>query len=331
MSGEATGAQPQPAAAQPAVAQPQPAAAGYMGFVGVSTAASSIMSVFPRWAEALDLPTDTLVGHDLPVDATPAQYIALLALIRDDPHHLGALVTTHKMSLFDAAHDMFDELDEFATLCGEVSSISKRDGLLIGHAKDPITAGLALGEFLPATHFADTGADAVILGAGGAGTALSWCLAERDDRPARIIVTDTSDERLAHLREVHRRHGTPASLIHCVNVSEAGAGNAVLMDAAPRSLIVNATGLGKDRPGSPLGDDAVFPMGAFVWEFNYRGTLEFLAQARGQAAARDLVVVDGWRYFIHGWTQVIGEVFGVSITPELVEELAVLAEFARAT
>jgi len=302
---------------------------GYMGFVGVSTAASSIMSVFPRWAAALDLPTHTLVGHDLPVDASPAQYVALVELIRDDPQHLGALVTTHKMSLFDAAHDMFDELDEFATLCGEVSSISKREGRLIGHAKDPITAGLALDEFLPATHFADTGADAVILGAGGAGTALSWYLAERADQPASITVTDTSNERLSHLYDVHRRHGTPDSLIRYLNVSEPGATNAVLADAAPQSLIVNATGLGKDRPGSPLGDDAVFPARAYVWEFNYRGTLEFFAQARAQEQDRELRVVDGWRYFIHGWTQVIGEVFGVEMTPERVEELAAIAEFAR--
>ena len=40
---------------------------GYMGFVGVSTGSSSIMSIFPRWADALDLPTRTLIGHDLPV------------------------------------------------------------------------------------------------------------------------------------------------------------------------------------------------------------------------------------------------------------------------
>ena len=313
-----------------AVNNPNAAHTNYMGFVGVSTASSSIMSIFPRWADALGLPTRTLIGHDLPVDASPAQYVALVEQIRDDPHHLGALVTTHKMGLFDAANAMFNEFDEFATLCGEVSSISKRDGRLIGTAKDPITAGLALDEFLPATHFADTGADAVILGAGGAGTALSWCLVERADRPASIVVTDTSDERLAHLRDVHRRHGTPESLIRYVNVSEPGAGNAVIADAAPGSLIVNATGLGKDRPGSPLADDAVLPLGAYVWEFNYRGTLEFLAQARSQAAERELTVVDGWRYFIHGWTQVISEVFSVEMPPARVEELATIAEFARA-
>ncbi|MET1017290.1 MAG: shikimate dehydrogenase [Leifsonia flava] len=302
---------------------------GHMGFVGVSTSGSSIMTIFPRWAEILDLPTRTLIGHDLPLDATPADYRALVEAIRDDPEHLGALVTTHKMGLFEAASDLFDELDSFSTLCGEVSSISKRNGALLGHAKDPITAGLAASEFLPSDHFGSTGAHVLILGAGGAGTALSWYLSERDDRPAAITVTDTSTTRLEHLRDVHARRGTPADLISYVLASDPQV-TIDLLDGLPAgSLVVNASGLGKDRPGSPVPDGAAFPAGAFVWEFNYRGSLEFLAQAREQEAASDLVVVDGWRYFIHGWTQVIAEVFSLTLTDELVERLADAAADAR--
>ena len=302
---------------------------GHMGFVGVSTSASSIMTIFPRWADILDLPTRTLVGHDLPLDATRADYRALVEHIRDDPDHLGALVTTHKMGLFEAASDLFDDLDSFSTLCGEVSSISKRDGALLGHAKDPITAGLAASEFLPDDHFTVTGADALILGAGGAGTALSWYLAERQDHPRTITVTDTSPARLEHLREVHSRRGTPDDLVNFVVASDADVTRGLVAALPAGSLVVNASGLGKDRPGSPLPDDAVFPPGAFVWEFNYRGTLDFLAQARAQEVASDLVVVDGWRYFIHGWTQVIAEVFALTLTDELVEELARAAADAR--
>ena len=154
------------------------AAADRMGFVGVTTGSSSIMSVFPLWADILGLPTRTLVGHDLPMDASPEEYIALVEQIRDDPHHRGALVTTHKMNVFAAASDLFDELDPFAVSCSEISSISKRprpDGTdrLIGRAKDPLTVDLALNDFLPADYFARTGAEVVILGAGGSGTALS--------------------------------------------------------------------------------------------------------------------------------------------------------------
>ncbi|MEJ1155992.1 shikimate dehydrogenase [Microbacterium marmarense] len=302
---------------------------GYMGFVGVSTGSSSIMQVFPRWADVLGLPTRTLVGHDLPVDASPASYVALLEQIRDDPHHRGALITTHKMNVFAAASELFDELDPFAVSCAEISSVSKRGDALIGRAKDPLTVALALGDFLPEDYFSRSGAEVLILGAGGSGTALSWALAERTDRSSHVVVTAPNQASLDHLRQVHRQHRTPDDLIEYVLVDSAQATAAVLARMPQGSLVVNATGLGKDRPGSPLADDALFPLDAYVWEFNYRGTLEFLHQARAQADERGLHVVDGWRYFIHGWSQVVADVFDLELTPAIVEQLADAAEFAR--
>ncbi|WP_223622614.1 shikimate dehydrogenase [Microbacterium sp. EST19A] len=303
--------------------------ADYMGFVGVTTASSSIMKVFPLWADILGLPTRTLIGHDLPMDATPVQYRAMVEQIRDDPHHRGALVTTHKMNVYAAASDLFDELDPFAVSCAEISSISKRGPLLSGRAKDPITVDLALNDFLPGDHFARTGAEVVILGAGGSGTALSWALAERADAPARITVTARSQEKLDHLREVHRQHGTREGLIEYVVTATPEDADAVVAAAPAGSVIANATGLGKDRPGSPLTDAVVFPEDAYAWEFNYRGSLEFLHQARAQAAEQPLNVIDGWRYFIHGWSQVVADVFELDLTPEIVERLADAAESVR--
>ena len=310
-------------------ATPATTTGGYMGFVGVSTGSSSIMKVFPKWAEVLGLPTENLIGHDLPMDATPEQYVAMVEQIRDDPQHRGALVTTHKMNVFAAASDLFDELDPFAVSCSEISSISKRGDRLIGRAKDPLTVDLALNDFLPTDHFARTGAEVVILGAGGSGTALSWALAERADAPAKITVTARDDDKLDHLREVHRQHGTPDGLITYVRTDTVQDAAAIVAGAPAGSLIVNATGLGKDRPGSPLPDDVAFPEDAWVWEFNYRGSLEFLHQARAQEGARGLHVVDGWRYFIHGWSQVVADVFEIDLTPEIVERLAQAAESVR--
>lgn len=297
---------------------------GRMGFVGVTTSGSSIMQIFPVWATELGLPTSQLDGHDVAIGASSAEYRALVTTIRDDPEHRGALVTTHKMALFAAAHDLFDELDEFALACGEVSSIAKRDGRLLGHAKDPLTVGLALDEFVAADAFVSE-RDAVILGAGGAGLALSWHLAQRNDVPRRIVVSDTDRSRLDHLADVHAILGTDAGLLHLVDASDESM-RTLFATLAHGSLVVNASGLGKDRPGSPLPDDIDFPPSAVVWEFNYRGSLEFLAHARDQAERNGLTVVDGWRYFIHGWTQVIGEVFEVDMTPKTVERLAQLAE-----
>ncbi|WP_445155554.1 shikimate dehydrogenase family protein [Arthrobacter sp. Hor0625] len=301
----------------------------YMGFVGVTTSGSSIMKIFPEWARILHLPTDRLTGHDLPLGAGRDQYRELVTRIRDDASHRGALVTTHKMDLYQAAHDLFDEIDEFGTLCGEISSISKRDGRLIGHAKDPITAGLALEEFLPPGHFKETGAHVICLGAGGAGTALTWYLAGHADAPEKIICTDTSPVRLQHLADVHARGQLPASLFEYRLVERPEDTARVLAEAPAGSLVVNASGLGKDRPGSPVPDGVDFPREAIVWEFNYRGSLEFLAQARAQEERRQLTVVDGWRYFIHGWSQVIAEVFDVELTGEVLDRLADAAAGAR--
>ena len=91
----------------------------YMGFVGVATGTSSIRKVFPLWADALGLPTRTLRGHDIALASPPQTYREVVAEIRDDPQHRGALVTTHKMAVFSSARDMFDQLDELALTFGE--------------------------------------------------------------------------------------------------------------------------------------------------------------------------------------------------------------------
>ena len=133
-----------------------------MGFVGVTTGRSSINAVFPRWAEALGLPSRTLVGHDIPLGASPQAYRDVVEAIAADPSHLGALVTTHKINLYAAAADMFDELDDLARTFGEISSIAKRGTRLTGAAKDPVTVRLALEDFLPPDHFARTGGAALV-------------------------------------------------------------------------------------------------------------------------------------------------------------------------
>ena len=126
-----------------------------MYFIGVSTAQSSIMKVFPRWAEALGLDA-ALIGMDFPLDSTPSRYREAVAFIKADPLSLGALVTTHKVNLLKAARDLFDDLDPLAVRLGEVSCISKRETKLRGHAKDAISVGCALEAIIEP----DTGAGA---------------------------------------------------------------------------------------------------------------------------------------------------------------------------
>ena len=168
-------------------------------FIGVTTGKSSIMKVFPAWARYLGLGDCLIQGIDFAPHDQPEHYRAAVAFIKSDPLSLGALVTTHKIDLLKACRDQFDELDEFAALMGEVSSISKRDGRLVGHAKDPITSGLSLEAFLPGRHWEKTGAEAFVLGAGGSAIAITWHLLKPEhgaNRPDRIVVANRSTPRL---------------------------------------------------------------------------------------------------------------------------------------
>ncbi len=303
-------------------------------FIGVSTGQSSIMTVFPDWADALGLGACAINGIDLPLHAPQQAYREVVSFIRDDPHSMGALVTTHKIDLLHASADLFDGLDAHAESLHEVSCLSKRDGRLIGHAKDPISARLALQAIVPEGHWrrsaaAGGGSEAFLIGAGGATTAITWNLMQPwhgDDRPRRIMVSDVDAGRLEGLRRFHANLGSEIA-IEYVLCSSAGQNDDVLHTLPNGSLIVNATGLGKDRPGSPVGAEARFPQGSIVWDLNYRGDLLFLDRAEAQAPMAGLAAFDGWNYFLHGWTQVISEVFAIEIPPSgpVFEKLSSLA------
>ena len=286
-----------------------------MYFIGVTTGKSSIMKVFPRWAEHLGLGDVTIQGIDCRWHDDPAVYRAVVDFIKRDELSPGALVTTHKIDLLAACRDRFDELDPHAQLMGEVSSISKRGGRLVGHAKDPISSGLALEAFLPQDHWRKTGAEVFVIGAGGSSIAVTSYLMDAkhgENRPSKIIVSNRSTPRLEEIRRIHEQLGRPVPTeYHHTPTPQQN--DAILGRLKPHSLAINATGLGKDAPGSPITDAVLFPEHALAWDFNYRGELVFLDQARAQQQARRLTVEDGWVYFIHGWTRVIAEVFHVDI------------------
>ena len=58
----------------------------------------------------------------------------------------------------------------------------------------------------------------------------------------------------------------------------------IMGEMAGGSLVINATGMGKDRPGSPITDAGRFPVDGVAWELNYRGALGFMHQALAQRA-----------------------------------------------
>ena len=295
-------------------------------FIGVTTGASSIMKVFPKWAEALGLDA-VIKGIDLPLHAPAQEYRQVVEFIKADPLSLGALVTTHKIDLFKACQDMFEYIDPYAEALGEVSCLSKHEGKFCAHAKDPISSGLALEAFVPPNFWKDHGGEVLLLGAGGSSLAMSLYFAQErhgDNVPRKIILSNRSQPRLDsaknHLAGIKDR----------VNMEYKFCPEPRLNDEAvaalpPYSLVVNATGLGKDAPGSPTTNAVSYPMNSLSWEINYRGDLLFMRQAMDQKDEKNLIIEDGWIYFIHGWTQVISEVFKVNIEGELLEKLSDIA------
>jgi len=288
------------------------------------------MKVFPRWSNILDLGAE-IVGYDAPIHAPAETYEAIVHHIKEDPLSMGALVTTHKIDLLDATRHMFDYLDPYAGLCGEISCISKREGRLEGYAKDPITSGLAWEAFVEPGYWGRTGAYVMCIGAGGSAVAISVYvsgLPDPADRPQKFIVAQRSLPRLEKLQAIHAKLDTDTEFEYILN--EDPLRNDEIMASLPSgSMVINATGMGKDRPGSPITDNGLFPENGLVWELNYRGELDFLHQAERQAESHNLTVEDGWVYFLHGWSQVIAEVFHLNLTPELFAELDKAASIIR--
>ncbi len=306
----------------------QPATAPTLYFIGVTTGQSSIMKVFPKWADALGLKDAVIKGIDFDPHSSAEEYREAVTFIKNDPLSLGALVTTHKIDLFNTCKDLFEYVDPYAERLGEVSSISKKGGKLCAHAKDPISSGMALENFVPANYWTQYDGDVLLLGAGGSTLAMSVYFAQEQfgaNVPKRIIIANRSVPRLESAQAILDGINPKIHFEYIHNPTPAD-NDKTLASLKPHSLIVNATGLGKDGPGSPLTDDCVFPEDSLVWEINYRGDLLFKRQAEAQAQSRRLHVEDGWIYFIHGWTQVISEVFQIDIKGELLEKLSEIAK-----
>lgn len=302
-------------------------------FIGVTTSKSSIMKVFPRWMEAFGRPDIIIEGIDHEIHDKPEAYRATVAQLKYDPLSLGGLVTTHKIDLLTAARDMFDELHSSARLTGEVSSISKRNGKLVGHAKDPLTSGLSMDAFLQDGYFGSTGGDFLCFGAGGSGKAMALHLINKKepaDRPKRFVVVNRSQGRLDGMQAMVESLETDIEFEY-IQSANPPKNDQIMAGMPDGTVVVNATGMGKDTPGSPVTDDGIFPNNGVAWEINYRGELDFWHQAMAQQETRNVFVEDGWLYFLHGWTQVIAEVLHINIDGELFEQLGDLAEGLRPT
>ncbi|HZD55191.1 MAG TPA: hypothetical protein VE136_00590 [Anaerolineales bacterium] len=300
-------------------------------FIGVTTGKSSIMKVFPLWMNVLGREDVFMEGVDCKIHDHPEVYRRAVAQIKCDPLSLGALVTTHKIDLLAAARDMFDYLDPYAQITGEVSSISKLDGRLEGHAKDPLTSGASLDAIIEKDYFATTQGEVLCFGAGGSAIATLLHLInkkDKGDRPKKFTFVNRSQGRLDHAREMVGSLNTDIEVVYICN-SDPLVNDKIMEKLPPYSIIINATGMGKDTPGSPITWDGKFPVNSIAWEFNYRGELDFMKQSLAQVESRNVKVEDGWIYFVHGWSQVIAQVLHFELTPSLFDRLNETASTVR--
>ena len=300
-------------------------------FIGVTTSKSSIMKLFPLWMNKLGKPGISIAGIDLKIHDNPENYRQAVAQIKYDVNSIGALITTHKMDLYSAAEDMFDYFDDYALLLKEVSSISKNGGKLEGHAKDPISSGLSFEHIAGKGYFIKTKAHLLIFGAGGSSIAtILYIITKRDpsDKPEKIIIVNRSQPRLNHLKKIIQKIKNNIEIEYICN-QDPKVNDKIINSLPPYSMVINATGMGKDTPGSPITDKGLFPENGIAWEFNYRGELDFMHQAEKQKNLRGVKVEDGWIYFIHGWTQVISQVLHLEMTEELFNRLTNAANTLR--
>ena len=300
-------------------------------FIGVTTGKSSIMKVFPLWMKVLGQEEVVMEGIDCKIHDEPEAYRRAVAQIKYDPLSLGALVTTHKIDLLNAARDMFEYLDPYAMITGEVSSISKLESRLEGHAKDPLTSGASLDAIIEKGYFGRTNGHVLCFGAGGSGVATLLHLInkkDKEDRPQKFTFVNRSQGRLDHAKEMVGGLETDIEIEYICN-SDPLVNDKIMEKFPPYSIIINATGMGKDTPGSPITWEGKFPMNSIAWEFNYRGELDFMHQSLAQVESRNVKVEDGWIYFVHGWTQVVAQVLHFDLTPALFDKLNEAASSVR--
>ncbi len=276
-----------------------------MLFIGVTTSKSFVKEVFSSWIKIIGVEAN-LVGVDLRLNSSRDDYRNVISNIKTKSNILGALVTSHKANIYDNSLDYFDTVSPSSNYLKEVGVIYKVDKKLACDATDPDAQTKVLRKIIPARHWEETGGYALIMGAGGAGLALVYTLVNQDDKPVKIIITEVNAKRVVQVSKILKDH-IATGQVEVEKVS--GQSDKILSNIPPSSLIVNASGLGKDLPGSPISNNAEIPLNSIIWEFNYRGDLEFLKIAQRQRDCKNLIIENGWNYFIFGWGYVMSKVF----------------------
>ncbi len=298
-------------------------------FLGISTAGSSVHRVFPEWAPIL-APGAVLRGVDLSENTDPAEFRRLVTTMRDHPRVRGAVITSHKLRLHRAVADLLDHADPLVAITHEINALDTRDGRVGGYARDAQSLDLILDT--TGTDRPRPGRSFVCIGAGGSAIALMLALgldltaAPVDGRPppragehrrGPLTILGRRADALTEIEEVRTRAGLGKADITLTLARTADEVSIRTAQAAPGTVIANATGLGKLEPGSPVTGPEAFAADVLAWDFNYRGPLTFLEQAR----AAGVGVEDGWDYFLAGWAAALAAIGGRELTGDLFDRI----------
>jgi shikimate dehydrogenase len=307
-------------------------------FIGISTAGSSIHAAFPVWAPLL-APGAVLRGVDLPETADPAEFRRLAIAMRDNPLVRGAVITSHKLRMYDAIADLIDHADPVATITHELNAIDTRNGIR-ALARDPQSLGILLDAMTP--EWIGPGRSMICIGSGGAATALMLAMGldipatitsgqavrrAAEARRGSLTILGVDPQALAAVRAVQQRAGIPDTDVTTALATTPTVTGTYTRHAGPGSVIVNATGLGKTTPGSPLARPEDLPHGVLAWDFNYRGPLTFLQQAEEAGAA----TMNGWNYFLAGWTAALAAITSTEFTTQLFDQIRTSSTGIRMT
>ena len=269
-------------------------------FLGISTSGSAARRAFPAWAKALDWSAE-LRTINIPQHSACEKYVQFVRRLREEESSAGAQVTSHKLRLYDCLSKELDSIDADADSLGEIGAIATFGGKMVGFSPDMPALACILPEIFDNSNWQHGSREVVILGAGGAGRAVALASAQCvASVVSRITLTELVDavsaEAARRLKMLFRNQRSLKLTIRDVHENDE-----LVHESGPGSLIVNATGMGKDVDGSPVTGDVLFPQGSIVWDLNYRGKLEFLNLARSQRKSQDLTVLDGWDYFVRNW------------------------------
>ena len=243
----------------------------------------------PRLGEHLGLADAVIKGVDFPPPCARGRVSLGGRIPEERPVSLGALVTTHKIDLYHACLDQFDAIDRHARLHGrdELPVEARRPARLPRQGPDLFGPGARR---LPArSPFRADRRRGVLDGrrwVDDRAHLASHATGPRRDRPTRIVVSNRSPARLEEIRRIHAELGSGVPTEYVLAAPTPRDNDAVLASFEPGSLVINATGLGKDAPGSPADRRRRgFPNTRIAWDLNYRGELVFLDQARAQQPA----------------------------------------------